>query len=71
MSPESSTTALLRKSYFQALHAYTAENDISIISFDDDPRLPAEYFFDNFHLYAFAKPIFTDLLAEELRPVIE
>ena len=58
VSPGSSTTVFLRNNYFDALHAYAADNDIAIISFSDDPRLPAEYFFDNFHLFSFRQANF-------------
>ncbi len=70
-SPSSSNAAFMRHTYFQALHAYAAQNQVHIISFDNDPRISSEFYFDNFHMLPIGKPIFTDLLAEELRPIIK
>jgi len=69
--PHSSNTMLMRRMYFQALQEYAQQNQVEIIRFGDDPRILPSYYFDNFHMHEFAKPIFTDILAEELKPLIE
>jgi hypothetical protein len=68
--PDSTTTALLRTLYQHNLKTYADENDIPMISFADDPRLPLEYFPDGFHLGQEAVPSFTSLLAQELEPLL-
>lgn len=70
VSPGSSTISLLREAYLRDLRKYAAEHDIVMISFADDPRLPRQYFFDHFHLEPQSIPVFTRLLAQELKKYI-
>ncbi|MBI5935099.1 MAG: hypothetical protein HY867_15470 [Chloroflexi bacterium] len=57
--------------YKQKLAAYLEQNDIPLVDFSYDPRLPKSYFVDILHMNAEGKALFTQLLAEALRPFLQ
>jgi hypothetical protein len=56
--------------YQRALAAYLKANNIPLLDFSYDPRLPKEYFSDPLHMNETGKAVFTQLLAESLRSLI-
>jgi hypothetical protein len=57
--------------YKRDLAEYLKANDIPLLDFSYDPRLPAEYFTDVLHMNATGKAAFTQLLADALKPLME
>lgn len=56
--------------YKQKLAAYLEQNNVTLIDFSYDPRLPKSYFVDILHMNAAGKALFTQLLAKALRPLL-
>ena len=56
--------------YKRAMADYLKANDVPLLDFSYDPRLPEEYFTDVLHMNAAGKAAFTQLLAEALRPLL-
>ena len=59
------------RSYKQKLADYLKANEIPLIDFSYDSRLPASYFVDILHMNAQGKTVFTQLLADALRPFLQ
>jgi hypothetical protein len=57
--------------YKQKLADYLEQNNISLIDFSYDPRLPKSYFVDILHMNAEGKSLFTHMLADALRPYLQ
>lgn len=57
--------------YKQALAAYLKYNNVPLLDFSYDPRLPKVYFEDPLHMNETGKTAFTQLLAGALKVVIE
>ena len=57
--------------YKHKLAAYLKDNNILLLDFSYDPRLPESYFDDPLHMNETGKAAFTGLLAEALKAVIE
>lgn len=57
--------------YRRALAEYLQANDVTLLDFSYDPRLPEEYFTDVLHMNAAGKAAFTQLLAEALKPLMK
>lgn len=57
--------------YKRAMKAYLEANDVTLLDFSYDPRLPEEYFTDVLHMNAAGKAAFTVLLAEALKPLMQ
>lgn len=58
------------RAYKAKLADYLRANDVSLLDFSYDPRLPASGFNDALHMNAAGKAAFTQLLAEALRPLL-
>jgi len=58
------------RAYKQKLSEYLNANNIPLIDFSYDPRLPESYFVDILHMNAEGKALFTQLLAEALQPYL-
>jgi hypothetical protein len=56
--------------YMNDLKTYAYERNISILDFENDPRLPSQYFMDTLHLNDKGKIIFTDILSQTLKPFL-
>ena len=56
--------------YMNDLKAYAESNDVIMLDFADDPRLTADLYMDILHLNDQGKVIFTDILAETLKPLL-
>jgi hypothetical protein len=56
--------------YMNDLKTYAKSNDVTVLDFADDPRLPADLYMDILHLNDQGRVIFTDILAETLRPLL-
>jgi hypothetical protein len=56
--------------YKHALADYLKAEDVSLIDFSYDPRLPADYFNDVLHMNDVGKAAFTQILADALRPLL-
>lgn len=59
------------RDYKQKLAEYLAENEIPLVDFSYDPRLPESYFVDILHMNAEGKSLFTQLLVDALRPLLQ
>lgn len=57
--------------YKQKLAEYLKQNNVTLIDFSYDPRLPKTYFVDILHMNAEGKVLFTQLLADALRPILQ
>lgn len=57
--------------YKRKLAAYLKAADVPLLDFSYDPRLPPAYFHDVLHLNKAGKAVFTQLLAEALKPLIQ
>jgi hypothetical protein len=57
--------------YKRKMAAYLDANDVPLLDFSYDPRLPEEYFADVLHMNETGKAAFTQLLADALKTVIE
>ena len=53
--------------YKRDLAAYLKENDVPLLDFSYDPRLPADYFYDPVHMNETGRIAFTQILAEALK----
>jgi hypothetical protein len=58
------------REYKQKLSAYLDANDVTLLDFSYDPRLPESYFEDPLHMNETGKAAFTQLLADALKVVI-
>lgn len=56
--------------YKRALAAYLEQNEILLIDFSFDPRLPPEYFTDPLHMTGEGKNFFSQLLGEALKATL-
>ena len=59
------------KSYVADLSAYLASNNVPFLDFGSDPRLKDAYFLDSIHLDPQGQKIFTELLANTLKPILK
>jgi hypothetical protein len=59
------------REYKQKLAAYLKANNVPLLDFSYDPRLPENYFEDPLHMNETGKTAFTQLLADALKSVIE
>jgi hypothetical protein len=59
------------KGYIHDLSSYLRQNNVVFLDFGTDPRLRREFFADSIHLNDQGRKIFTGLLAEALKPVLE
>jgi hypothetical protein len=59
------------QAYKRVLAEYLQANNIALLDFSYDPRLPEEYFTDVLHMNAAGKAAFTQLLAEALKPLMQ
>lgn len=58
------------KEYIADLNSYARRNDIPLIDFSNSDRLPPALFTDVNHLNAEGKKIFTEMLVEAIRPIL-
>jgi hypothetical protein len=58
------------RAYKDALALYLKENDVALLDFSYDLRLPPSYFSDSLHMNETGKAAFTQMLAEALKPLI-
>ena len=65
--PTVATEPAALRAYMTALEVYVLRNHALYVDFSHDERIKDEYFFDDLHLGAEGKEVFTHLLAEELR----
>jgi len=56
--------------YKRALASYLKANDVTLLDFSYDPRLPDDYFADVLHMNETGKAAFTQMLAEALLPLL-
>ena len=56
--------------YIDDLKAYAKSNNVTVLDFAGDPRLTADLYMDILHLNDQGKVIFTDILAETLKPLL-
>ena len=56
--------------YKRALASYLKANDVTLLDFSYDPRLPEDYFADVLHMNETGKAAFTQMLAEALLPLL-
>jgi hypothetical protein len=66
---EASESAGLQN-YIRALKTYAAQNNIILLDFAHDPRLTKNLYFDNYHTRKTGEVVFTNILAEALRPIL-
>lgn len=59
------------REYKSEMAEYLEANNVPLLDFSYDPRLPEEYFTDVLHMNAAGKAAFTQLLAEALKPLIQ
>jgi len=59
------------REYKQELAEYLNAQDVTVIDFSYDSRLPKEYFADVVHMNETGKAVFTQLLAEALLPLMQ
>lgn len=59
------------RDYKRDLADYLNANGVALLDFSYDPRLPETYFFDALHLNERGKAVFTQLLAEALKPLMQ
>lgn len=57
--------------YRRALAEYLEQNQVPLLDFLYDPRLPSSYFTDILHMNPEGKALFTQMLAEALRPLLQ
>jgi hypothetical protein len=57
--------------YKQALSAYLKDNDVPLLDFSYDPRLPESFFEDPLHMNATGEAVFTQLLADALMEIMQ
>jgi hypothetical protein len=56
--------------YMNDLKAYTQANNVIVLDFANNPRLPSGLYMDTLHLNDQGKIIFTDILTETLKPLL-
>jgi len=56
--------------YMNNLKTYAQANNVIVLDFTDDPRLPSGLYMDTLHLNDQGKVIFTDILTETLKPLL-
>jgi len=59
------------RGYDAALDAYAAERGVPVLDFVDEPRIRLEHFKNDDHLNEAGKVVFTELLAERFRSLLE
>ena len=59
------------QAYMHALSDYLEANQVVLLNYAFDARLPEEYYIDPFHMNAAGRAAFTQILAEDLRPILE
>ncbi|RJP48821.1 MAG: hypothetical protein C4583_13750 [Anaerolineaceae bacterium] len=59
------------REYKSEMAEYLEANEVPLIDFSYDPRLPEEYFTDVLHMNAAGKAAFTQLLSEALMPMLQ
>lgn len=69
--PSSSAEPEALHQYKADLAAYLRENDVTLLDFSYDARLPAELYTDPIHMNRNGKMIFTQILAEALKTLIQ
>ena len=57
--------------YINDLKTYAAANHVTLLDFSNDPHLSPDLFMDILHLNEEGKIIFTDMLVETLKPIIQ
>ncbi len=70
MPTESSEPSAL-KDYIGALKAYASQNNLEVLDFSHDERLTGNLFIDSHHLTPEGRLVFTKMLAEALRPILQ
>ncbi len=56
--------------YIRDLETYARRNSVIVLDFADDSRLPPELYMDILHLNDRGRIVFTDILAEDLKPLL-
>ncbi|MBV6397191.1 MAG: hypothetical protein HFACDABA_02796 [Anaerolineales bacterium] len=56
--------------YKSKLFAYLAQNNVAVLDYSFDPRLPPEYFADPLHMNAQGQAVFSRILGEDIRNLI-
>lgn len=69
--PSLSTEPEALHKYKADLAAYLKENNVILLDYSHDPRLPIEYYSDPIHMDKTGKTIFTQILAEALRSLMQ
>jgi lysophospholipase L1-like esterase len=56
--------------YMDDLKSYARSNNVTVLDFANDPRLPKKLYMDILHLNDQGKSVFTEILAETLEPIL-
>jgi hypothetical protein len=68
--PSAASEPKALQEYKRAMASYLQANNVSLLDFSYDPRLPEGYFADVLHMNETGKAAFTQLLAEALKPLM-
>ena len=68
--PSEATESTALKNYLAALKDYAQKNDVAVLDFAHDNRLTSDLFSDTHHLTPAGAGIFTQMLADALKPII-
>jgi lysophospholipase L1-like esterase len=69
--PEYTSEPFALRSYIQSLNSYVTQRGAYFLDFAHDARIKDTYFFDNLHFNAEGREAFTQILANELEPLLK
>jgi lysophospholipase L1-like esterase len=71
MFPEYTSEPFALRSYIQSLNSYMRQRGAYFFDFAYDARIKSAYFSDNLHFNAEGREVFTQLLSNELKPLLK
>ncbi len=69
--PTEATEPAALKGYIGALNQYAVQNDLIMLDFSHEERLTNDLFVDTHHLTPAGQSVFTEMLAEALKPILK